>query len=42
MNYTQLSQAIQEYCQTTETSFVANIPTFVQQAEKRIYSGRND
>jgi hypothetical protein len=38
MNYTQLSQAIQEYCQTTETSFVANIPTFVQQAEKRIYN----
>lgn len=38
MNYTQLSQAIQEYCQTTETSFVANIPTFVKQAEKRIYN----
>lgn len=38
MNYTQLSAAIQEYCQSTETSFVANIPTFVKQAEKRIYN----
>jgi hypothetical protein len=38
MNYSQLSQAIQDYCQTNETSFVANIPTFVQQAEKRIYN----
>jgi len=38
MNYAQLSAAIQEYCQSTETSFVANIPTFVKQAEKRIYN----
>lgn len=38
MNYTQLSAAIQEYCQSTETSFVANIPTFVQLAEERIYN----
>lgn len=38
MNYAQLSAAIQEYCQSTEASFVANIPTFVQQAEKRIYN----
>lgn len=38
MNYAQLSAAIQEYCQSTETSFVANIPTFVRQAEKRIYN----
>lgn len=38
MNYTQLSAAIQEYCQSTEASFVANIPTFVKQAEKRIYN----
>lgn len=38
MNYSQLSTAIQEYCQSTEASFVANIPTFVQQAEKRIYN----
>jgi hypothetical protein len=38
MNYTQLNQAIQEYCQSTEASFVANIPTFIKQAEKRIYN----
>jgi hypothetical protein len=38
MNYAQLSAAIQEYCQSTEASFVANIPTFVKQAEKRIYN----
>jgi len=38
VNYTQLSQAIQDYCQSTETSFVANIPTFVQLAEERIYN----
>lgn len=38
MNYSQLSQAIQDYCQSTETSFVSNIPVFVKQAEKRIYN----
>lgn len=38
MNYAQLSAAIQEYCQSTEASFVANIPNFVKQAEKRIYN----
>ena len=38
MNYTQLSQLIQDYCQSTETSFVANIPTFVEVAEQRIYN----
>lgn len=38
MNYSQLSQAIQDYCQSTETSFVTNIPVFVKQAEKRIYN----
>ena len=38
MNYAQLSQSIQDYCQSTETSFVANIPTFVQLAEERIYN----
>jgi hypothetical protein len=38
MNYAQLSQLIQDYCQSTETSFVANIPTFVQLAEERIYN----
>jgi hypothetical protein len=38
MNYAQLSQAIQDYCQSTETSFVANIPNFVEVAEQRIYN----
>ena len=38
MNYNQLSQTIQDYLETTETLFVANIPTFVQQAEERIYN----
>jgi hypothetical protein len=38
VNYSQLSQLIQDYCQSTETSFVANIPTFVQLAEERIYN----
>jgi hypothetical protein len=37
MNYAQLTQALQDYLETTETSFVSNIPTFVQQAEERIY-----
>ena len=38
MNYTQLTQLIQDYCESTEQSFVANIPTFVQLAEERIYN----
>lgn len=38
MNYAQLSTLIQEYCQSTETSFVANISNFVQLAEERIYN----
>ena len=37
MNYTELTQLLQEYCQTEESSFVANIPNFVGQAEERIY-----
>ena len=37
MNYAQLSQALQDYLETSETSFVSNIPTFVRQAEERIY-----
>jgi len=37
MNYTQLSQAIQNYTENTESTFVATIPTFVQQTEERIY-----
>jgi len=38
MNYTQLSSAIQAYTENTDTSFVANIPVFVAQAEQRIYN----
>ena len=38
MNYTALSQAIQDYCVNSETSFVDNIPTFVGLAEQRIYN----
>ena len=38
MNYAQIYQAIQDYAENTESLFVANIPTFVQEAEKRIYN----
>lgn len=38
MIYSQLSQLIQDYSESTEQSFVANIPTFVQLAEERIYN----
>ena len=38
MNYNELSQTIQDYTETTEPLFVLNIPTFVQQAEERIYN----
>jgi hypothetical protein len=38
MNYTALSNAIQAYTENYETSFVSNIPVFVQQAEQRIYN----
>jgi hypothetical protein len=37
MNYTQLTAAICDYTQNFEQDFVANIPVFVQQAE-RIYN----
>lgn len=35
---TNLWYAIQTYCETTEPSFVNNIPAFVQAAEERIYN----
>jgi len=38
MNYSELSTAIQDYTENYEASFVANIPTFVEQAEQRIYN----
>lgn len=34
--YTTLSQAIQDYVESDETSFVSNIPVIVKQAEERI------
>ena len=38
MNYAALSTAIQDYTENYEASFVASIPTFVKQAEQRIYN----
>lgn len=38
MNYADLVSAIQAYTENTETSFVAEIPVFVRQAEQRIYN----
>jgi hypothetical protein len=36
ISYTQLLQLVQDFCENTETSFVANIPFFVKSAEQRI------
>jgi hypothetical protein len=38
MNYAALVQAIEDYTENYETSFIANIPVFVKQAEQRIYN----
>jgi hypothetical protein len=38
MNYTELLASIQTYTQNDEATFVAEIPTFVKQAEDRIYN----
>lgn len=38
MNYAALVQAIEDYTENYESSFISNIPTFVQQAEQRIYN----
>jgi hypothetical protein len=38
MTYTELVNAIQEYTENYEATFVANIPVFVEQAETRIYN----
>lgn len=37
-NPNNLWYAIQTYCESTETSFVAQIPEFVQSAEERVYN----
>lgn len=38
MTYTELVAAIESYTQNYESDFVANIPTFITQAEQRIYN----
>lgn len=38
MNYTELSQAIQDYTENDEATFITNIPNFVRQAETTIYT----
>lgn len=37
MNYAQLVQAVQDYLENTETTFVSEIDTFIRQAEERIF-----
>jgi hypothetical protein len=37
MTYAELVELLQDYTETREASFVANIPNFVRQAESRIY-----
>ena len=39
MNYAELTQAIKDYTENTETTFVNNIPTFIRQAEEK-YLGK--
>ena len=41
MNYTELTAAIKDYTNNTSTEFTAAIPTFVKQAEQRIYRSVN-
>lgn len=38
MNYVQLKQSIIDFTENTDTTFEDNIPTFVQNAEDRIYN----
>jgi len=38
MNYTELKAAISAYTENTDTSFIAEMPVFVSQAEQRIYN----
>ena len=37
--YAQLKQAIQDYTENDETSFVNNLPLFIRLAEERILKG---
>jgi len=34
--YAQLKTAVQDYCETSETTFVSTLPTFIKEAEERI------
>jgi|DEB0MinimDraft_3_1074331.scaffolds.fasta_scaffold00344_22 hypothetical protein len=36
--YSEMSTAIQQYCQNSETSFVSNIPNFIISAEDKIFA----
>lgn len=37
MTYGELKQAIQDYCEYDETTFVSNLPLFIRLAEERIF-----
>ena len=41
MTYAELTAAIKDYANNTESAFVAAIPTFVKQAEQRVYRSVN-
>ena len=41
MTYAELTAAIKDYCQNTETNFSNAIDTFIKQAEQRIYRSVN-
>ncbi len=38
MNYAQLTQAILDYTESYEQTFIDNVPLFVQQCEERVYN----
>jgi hypothetical protein len=38
LNYVELYQAIQDYSENSESLFLANIPLFVREAERRVYN----
>ena len=38
MNYAQLTQAILDYSESYEQTFIDNVPLFVQQCEERVYN----
>ncbi len=40
--YAELKQAIEDYTENNEASFIRNIPLFIRQAEERILKNIND